>query len=172
MKSPSIQSKSDTYGSIITNGHISSCSVSSVSDQTPLLHSQSQEASNSISTSDTDQLAIPPADHGKAAWLFLAGCFLAEGLIWGKNSLQNWPLITVLKVLLELEEDEQIVNANLVLRSTNARALAQAFHSPTVSSSNTTPPTHPSPPSRTISPPLALLQRLFYPPLRLALTVF
>ena len=97
MKSPSIQFKSDTYDSITTNGHttnghFSSCSVSSVSDQTPLLHSQNQEISDSSSTSDTDQLAIPPADHGKAAWLFLAGCFLAEGLIWGKNRFQNWPL--------------------------------------------------------------------------------
>ena len=85
MKSPSIQSKSDTYGSITTNGHVSSCSVSSISDQTPLLLSQNQEASDSILTSDTIDSAIPPADHGKAAWLFLAGCFLAEGLIWGKN---------------------------------------------------------------------------------------
>ena len=27
--------------------------------------------------------SIPPPDHGIAAWLFLAGCFLTEGLIWG-----------------------------------------------------------------------------------------
>ena len=40
---------------------------------------------------------------------------------------------------------------------------SQVFHSPTVSSSNTTPPIHPSPPSHTISPPLALLRRLFIP---------
>ncbi|MCJ1245588.1 hypothetical protein MMC30_002792 [Trapelia coarctata] len=26
---------------------------------------------------------IPPADHGKAAWLFLIGCFWLEGLVWG-----------------------------------------------------------------------------------------
>ena len=94
MKSPSIQAKSDTYGSITTNGHtingsVSSCSVSPTSDQTPLLFSQNQETSDSVSTSDTVQLAIPPADHGKAAWLFLAGCFLAEGLIWGRDPSQN-----------------------------------------------------------------------------------
>jgi hypothetical protein len=29
--------------------------------------------------------SIPPADHGIAAWLFLAGCFLLEGLVWGKQ---------------------------------------------------------------------------------------
>ena len=102
MKSSSVQSKSDTYGSITTNGHttnghttnghVSSPSVSSVSDQTPLLHSQNPETSESISTTNTDQLAVPPADHGKAAWLFLAGCFLAEGLIWGKNTIRNRPL--------------------------------------------------------------------------------
>lgn len=28
--------------------------------------------------------SIPPPDHGKAAWLFLAGCFIIEGLVWGK----------------------------------------------------------------------------------------
>ena len=32
-----------------------------------------------------------------------------------------------------------------------------------MSSSNTTPPTHPSPPSRTISPPLALRRRFLFP---------
>lgn len=28
---------------------------------------------------------IPPADHGKAAWLFLTGCFWLEGLVWGEQ---------------------------------------------------------------------------------------
>jgi hypothetical protein len=26
---------------------------------------------------------IPPADGGKEAWLFLAACFMVEGLVWG-----------------------------------------------------------------------------------------
>ncbi|KAL8802106.1 MAG: hypothetical protein Q9182_004050 [Xanthomendoza sp. 2 TL-2023] len=32
---------------------------------------------------DTVQPAVPPADHGSAAWIFLAGCFIAEALVWG-----------------------------------------------------------------------------------------
>jgi hypothetical protein len=27
--------------------------------------------------------AIPPADSGKEAWLFLAACFMIEALVWG-----------------------------------------------------------------------------------------
>ncbi|KAL9609439.1 MAG: hypothetical protein Q9167_005794 [Letrouitia subvulpina] len=33
-------------------------------------------------TSDED-LSLPPADHGTAAWLFLAGCFWLEFFVWG-----------------------------------------------------------------------------------------
>lgn len=31
-----------------------------------------------------DEAGLPPADHGKQAWLFLIGCFWLEGLLWGK----------------------------------------------------------------------------------------
>ena len=55
------------------------------------------------------------------------------------------------------------INTNPILRSTNTKALAQASHSPTVSFSNTTPPNHPSPPNRTISPPWVPLRRYLIP---------
>lgn len=29
------------------------------------------------------QPSIPPADHGKDAWLFLAACFFVDALAWG-----------------------------------------------------------------------------------------
>ncbi|KAL8905679.1 MAG: hypothetical protein Q9207_002493 [Kuettlingeria erythrocarpa] len=52
-----------------------------VSETTPLLHNQSVSED---SASDKSFIAcLPPADRGKAAWLFLAGCFFIEGLIWG-----------------------------------------------------------------------------------------
>lgn len=28
---------------------------------------------------------VPPADGGKGAWMFLAGCFVFEALVWGKG---------------------------------------------------------------------------------------
>jgi len=84
MASPSIQPRSDTYDFIATNGHVGSCGESSTSGQIPLALSQDKETSDSILMPDTVPSAIAPADHGKAAWLFLAGCFLTEGLIWGK----------------------------------------------------------------------------------------
>ena len=28
-------------------------------------------------------IALPPVDHGKDAWLFLAACFTLEALVWG-----------------------------------------------------------------------------------------
>lgn len=30
------------------------------------------------------EFTLPPADKGKDAWLFLAGCFMVEALIWGR----------------------------------------------------------------------------------------
>lgn len=29
------------------------------------------------------EFSLPKADGGKEAWLFLAGCFFIEGLVWG-----------------------------------------------------------------------------------------
>lgn len=39
-----------------------------------------------------DEAGLPPADHGKQAWLFLIGCFWLEGLLWGKFFLylERW----------------------------------------------------------------------------------
>ena len=30
------------------------------------------------------EFSLPPVDGGKDAWLFLAGCFVTEALIWGE----------------------------------------------------------------------------------------
>ena len=30
-----------------------------------------------------DESRLPPPDRGRAAWVFLAGCFWLEGLLWG-----------------------------------------------------------------------------------------
>lgn len=35
------------------------------------------------SATPDEDLSLPPADHGTAAWLFLAGCFWLEFLVWG-----------------------------------------------------------------------------------------
>ena len=32
----------------------------------------------------TQEFSLPPVDGGKYAWLFLAGCFTIEALVWGK----------------------------------------------------------------------------------------
>lgn len=58
---------------------------------------------------------IPRADGGKHAWLFLAGCFVFEALIWGKHSSKSW------------------------VRQTH---ISKAFHSPLVSSNPFIPRRH------------------------------
>ena len=35
---------------------------------------------------DDDESKLPPTDRGWSAWLFLAGCFWLEGLVWGKST--------------------------------------------------------------------------------------
>ncbi|KAF7552707.1 hypothetical protein G7Z17_g4129 [Cylindrodendrum hubeiense] len=30
-----------------------------------------------------EHISLPPADHGKDAWLFLAACFFVDALAWG-----------------------------------------------------------------------------------------
>lgn len=39
------------------------------------------------------EFSLPPADHGKDAWLFLAGCFIVEVLVWGKQNLTSHQII-------------------------------------------------------------------------------
>ena len=103
MASPSNQTRSHTYDSITTSVHVGSCVKSAPSDRIPLALSQDQKTSDSIRMPDTVRSAIAPADHGKAAWLFLAGCFLTEGLIWGKYfHLQQTFDISVLGALSDI----------------------------------------------------------------------
>lgn len=34
-----------------------------------------------------DELALPPVDGGRDAWLFLMACFFVEALVWGEFNL-------------------------------------------------------------------------------------
>ncbi|SPO02804.1 related to monocarboxylate transporter 2 [Cephalotrichum gorgonifer] len=36
-----------------------------------------------VAVNESDTAALPPTDGGKDAWLFLAACFMIEGLVWG-----------------------------------------------------------------------------------------
>ena len=36
---------------------------------------------------EQEHASLPRVDGGKAAWLFLAGCFSIEALVWGKSVL-------------------------------------------------------------------------------------
>ena len=42
-------------------------------------------ASETMSSIRKEESNLPPADYGKAAWLFLFGCLWVEGLVWGKR---------------------------------------------------------------------------------------
>lgn len=33
-----------------------------------------------------EMASLPPVDGGKDAWLFLAACFMIEGLVWGEST--------------------------------------------------------------------------------------
>lgn len=52
---------------------------------------------------EIEQASLPRADGGKDAWLFLAGCFTIEALVWGKSglfcSLRHLKLLLVVHVL-------------------------------------------------------------------------
>ena len=63
-------------------GTTSSQSEASSSSSSPLITS-------SKSSVYDDEAQIPPPDRGRAAWLFLFGCFWLEGLVWG-NHILSW----------------------------------------------------------------------------------
>lgn len=53
------------------------------------VQSEASEVTNAGSTDSTSAIGksesdFPSADRGKAAWLFLAGSFWLEGIVWGK----------------------------------------------------------------------------------------
>lgn len=73
-----------------------------VSESSPLLRNDSSvynstDSRSSVSSGNDLVDNVPPADHGRAAWLFLAGCFLIEGVIWGKHTAL---LLSSLKTLI------------------------------------------------------------------------
>ncbi len=81
-------STSNLHSRVLIGIHGINSSEEDVSENSPLLRSQSRESGSSrssLSTDSTISYQIPPPDHGKAAWSFLAGCFLIEGLIWGES---------------------------------------------------------------------------------------
>ena len=43
-----------------------------------------QQDESSVSRAGRQEFSLPPADGGKDAWLFLAGCFMVEALVWGR----------------------------------------------------------------------------------------
>ena len=56
------------------------------SDRYEDLHTQDTRGNvthDGASLRNYDSHAVPPADVGPNAWLFLAGCFAVEALIWG-----------------------------------------------------------------------------------------
>ena len=46
---------------------------------------ESLSQSNNSLRSEIEQASLPPADHGKAAWLVLAGCSIIQLPVWGKD---------------------------------------------------------------------------------------
>lgn len=48
-----------------------------LSDQEDIPNEKPHDPTNQSSTS------VPPIDHGKDAWFFLAACFVMEALVWG-----------------------------------------------------------------------------------------
>ena len=82
MASPESNIKVDAYSSVAANGPTVDSSE---------LFPRTDEAFDSSPNSEKLRSAVPPADHGRAAWLFLAGCFLVEGLVWSecRQSLIN-----------------------------------------------------------------------------------
>lgn len=47
--------------------------------------SLTEEGTRLDSSGDDGASNIAPRDHGRHAYLFLAGCFWIEGLTWGKS---------------------------------------------------------------------------------------
>lgn len=45
----------------------------------------SSDTTEEIRAESTQDPREPPADGGKDAWLFLAGCFTIEMLLWGES---------------------------------------------------------------------------------------
>ena len=42
------------------------------------------------------EFSLPPADGGMKAWLFLAGCFAIEALVWGESSSSSFLPLPIL----------------------------------------------------------------------------
>ena len=78
----------DAHYLVPTKSHTKSNRLSfrETSSRAQALFSNDQSLENPESAFDSEKLesAIAPADHGRAAWLFLAGCFLVEGLVWSE----------------------------------------------------------------------------------------
>ncbi|KAL8925028.1 MAG: hypothetical protein Q9208_003712 [Pyrenodesmia sp. 3 TL-2023] len=66
-------------------------------------------------TESLREYTLPEADRGKDAWLFLAGCFLVEALIWGMTGPQGTLMLA-------------LVNMGVVFGAMSAGALNDRMH--------------------------------------------
>ena len=99
-------------------------------------HDHDQETSDLELAPNICPSSTPPPDHGKAAWLFLAGCFLTEGLIWGIFTLTK-------KVSGDVNRNRDTECLEILYCSPLILGLfVQASPSPMVSSKNTIRITH------------------------------
>jgi hypothetical protein len=42
--------------------------------------------------SEVDMQSLPPADHGRQAYLVLAGCTLIQAPVWGQHTCNKFPV--------------------------------------------------------------------------------
>ena len=54
------------------------------SDNSPRAASPERHAEDG-NEHEMEMASLPPVDGGKDAWLFLAACFMIEGLVWGMS---------------------------------------------------------------------------------------
>ena len=51
--------------------------------------SMTDDSSSGVSQESIEQAYLPPTDHGKAAWLVLAGCSVIQAPVWGTQSINK-----------------------------------------------------------------------------------
>jgi len=51
--------------------------VAAAGDESPV------DIGSAETQTERHEFSLPPVDHGKDAWFFLAACFMSEALVWG-----------------------------------------------------------------------------------------
>jgi hypothetical protein len=86
---PQSQSRSQ-YGSsrqaVGSSNHVNDTIVNSrdVHGENDTTATWSRDDTEADVNHEREQVNLPRADGGREAWLFLAGCFIIEALVWGK----------------------------------------------------------------------------------------